>query len=329
MSIAVVGGDTSPDNDTADASIDVLCPDLGITKTADDTTVDAGDAIGFTITVANAGGADVGTARGATVHDLLPAGAGISWSIESQTGVGADCTVTDGVLDCGPVDLAPGDSFAVHVVSDTPSGLTNGSLPAACKVYDNTATAEATNVAALTASASTEVLCPLAIQIVKDGPATASRGDIVTYTFTVTNTGKADLVKVDLTDAKCDAGTITEVDAGDGDSTLAIGETWKFTCTRLIRADDPDPLPNTATVQGTDVHDRTTTATDDHVIDILEPVTVLGTEVTRDLPRTGLSPWPFLTLAALLLALGGGMVLWADAHLRSRAATARQGRRRR
>ena len=79
----------------------------------------AGDEVGFTITVSNDG---PGTALGATLNDPLPAGDGINWTIESQTG-GASCAIAGSppaeTLSCGPIDLADDASFSVHVVSDT------------------------------------------------------------------------------------------------------------------------------------------------------------------------------------------------------------------
>ena len=75
---------------TATAGVTIQCPDLGITKVADDpSTVTAGDDVGFTITVTNDG---PGTALGATLNDPLPSGDGVNWTIESQTG-GASCAI--------------------------------------------------------------------------------------------------------------------------------------------------------------------------------------------------------------------------------------------
>ena len=59
------------------------CPNLSITKTADAVTVDAGNTIGFTITLSNSSAAGTGTATGATINDPLPGGSGVSWSIQS------------------------------------------------------------------------------------------------------------------------------------------------------------------------------------------------------------------------------------------------------
>ena len=105
----------------------VRCPGLNITKDADDPeTVAAGDTVGFTIEVTNDEGDGIGTATAVTLADPLPAGDGVSWSVESQSG-GAGCSVNGSApaqtLVCGPIDLAPGAGFSVHVVSDTePTG---------------------------------------------------------------------------------------------------------------------------------------------------------------------------------------------------------------
>lgn len=266
---------------TASDTIAIECPDISITKVADADIVDAGDDIGFTIEVTNAG---PGQAKDVTISDPLPAGDGVVWTVDPAV---EGCTILLGMLLCQVGDLAPDSSFSVHVTGTTPGTIGDPDLPAACKVYDNTATASASNDADETASDSTEVICPLDITIVKDGPALAHRGDEITYTFTVTNSGEADLVEVVLTDAICDAGTLDLVDDADGDTTLAIGEEWTYECTRVITATDPDPLPNTATVVGTDVRDRTTEDTDDHLVDLIAPAIQVVKTVDNATPGVG------------------------------------------
>src|SRR5439155_19106494 len=64
----------------ASASTTVKCAVNGITKVADHTQVNAGDPIGFVITVTNTG---AGTAKNVTVTDPLPTNAGLSWSIDA------------------------------------------------------------------------------------------------------------------------------------------------------------------------------------------------------------------------------------------------------
>jgi hypothetical protein len=80
-------------------------------------------------------------------------------------------------------------------------------------------------------------------------PVAASVGDTVAYQITLTNTGTADLV-VNLTDPRCDAGTITG--GGDGvNDPLGAGQSITYTCMHTITAADPDPFQNTACTTGT------------------------------------------------------------------------------
>jgi uncharacterized repeat protein (TIGR01451 family) len=149
---AQVSATNVTDSPSADAQTQVLCPDLTFVKTADHTTVTAGAQIGFTITASNPDGADVGTATGVVIDDALPAAGGVNWSIASGP---SNCTIAGAppseTLHCTAVDLAPGDSESVHVVSGTTS--------AGCKVYPNVATLGATNAPELSASANTQVTC--------------------------------------------------------------------------------------------------------------------------------------------------------------------------
>ena len=132
---ATASASNSPDQSDS-ASVTCLKPSLSVTKTADAATVDAGDPLGFMVTVANGG---PGTAKGVTLSDPLPAGTtAAGWSIASGP---AGCSIAGAVgsqtLDCSAVDLASGGSYSVHVVAATSF--------ADCTTYDNTATASAAN----------------------------------------------------------------------------------------------------------------------------------------------------------------------------------------
>ena len=74
---------TNSGTDSDDASVTVECPDLVITKLADDGTVNAGEDIGFTITVHNNG---PGAAHDVALSDPLPDASGLDWSIDGGTG---------------------------------------------------------------------------------------------------------------------------------------------------------------------------------------------------------------------------------------------------
>ncbi len=98
-----------------------------MTKVADDASVSAGDQIGFTVEIANAG---PGTAHAAFATDTLP---GAGWTIESQDG---GWKIEAGVLSFAG-DLADGASSSVHVIRD--------STPEDCGTVTNTVTVGAAN----------------------------------------------------------------------------------------------------------------------------------------------------------------------------------------
>jgi uncharacterized repeat protein (TIGR01451 family) len=180
---------------TAQATTSVQCPGLHILKTADAATVNAGDPIGFTITVFNDG---AGTATNVTVHDTLPSGSGVTWSINPAE---PGCSIAPGspqVLTCSFGDMAPEVSHSVHVTSATTF--------ASCALYPNTATASADNTGSVQASASTTVNCPnLTITKTADAP-TVSAGDPIGFTITVNNSG-AGTAKNVVVDDPLPAGT--------------------------------------------------------------------------------------------------------------------------
>jgi len=103
------------------------------------------------------------------------------------------------------------------------------------------------------------------VMIEKIGPEYAHVGDVVTYEYTVTNTGDVDLFYVDIVDSLPDIGLFVD------DETLLAGETETFYATHEILITDIDPLPNTATVTGVDVYGRTATDDDSWKVDILHP----------------------------------------------------------
>ena len=73
--ICMASSDGSGSDEDSD-EVTVLCPDIEMTKTADDASVSAGEEIGFTITVSDAG---PGVAKDVTIYDALPTGTGVVW----------------------------------------------------------------------------------------------------------------------------------------------------------------------------------------------------------------------------------------------------------
>ena len=108
------------------------------------------------------------------------------------------------------------------------------------------------------------------LAITKSGPNYAHVGDIITYTYTVTNVGPASATGVKVTDDK--AGTATYV-SGDtnGNGKLDVGEAWIFTATYTVLETDPDPLTNTATVTSTTEDPNMANNQASWTVDILHP----------------------------------------------------------
>jgi uncharacterized repeat protein (TIGR01451 family) len=212
--------------------------------------------------------------------DSVDAGAEIEYTITVEnTGTEAlvDVSVDDTLLGDITADFDPDLSLGLAVGATATATVTH-TAPGAGSVT-NTVTATGTGAVSDTddsdtASCRTEVTPPgPAIQIIKGGsPELVHRGDTITYQFEVTNTGDVELFDVDLTDARCDAGTI---DPGvDVDGSLGVDEVWHFTCTHLVTQDDPDPILNTATVRGDTVEGEggvEVTDQDTFEVDIIHP----------------------------------------------------------
>ncbi len=243
-----------PEEETPEIDVEKSCPD----------SVDAGDEIEYTITVENTG-------------------------TEALVDVSVDDTLLGDITDEFDPDLSLGlavGATATATVTYTPAPGVNPVI--------NTVTATGTGAVSDTDdsdtdSCETEVNPPgPAIQIVKDGPALVHRGDTITYQFEVTNTGDVELFDVELTDPRCDAGTIDPGD--DVDASLAVDEVWHFTCTHLVTQDDPDPIPNTAAVRGDTEEGEggdEVTDQDDHEVDIIEPAISIVKTVSDDTVPAG------------------------------------------
>jgi uncharacterized repeat protein (TIGR01451 family) len=269
------------DGDSDGALLTLLCAGINIVKSADDDLVEAGDQVGFTLEVTNSG---PGEAKAVVVSDDLPGG--LAWTVDlagSDLPEGAACNIAAGVLTCELGDLpatGAAPQVTIHVVADTDVPTGNGGV-GDCGSYPNLASATPANGDGDTSTTvNVDVRCPLDIALTKTGPALAHVGDTVKYNFTVTNTGYVDLINVNLVDPICDAGTLVLVSKGDGDTLLEIDlgaeaglqrEVWTYRCTRVVLATDPDPLPNTATVTGTDADNRTTVDTASWIVDLIHP----------------------------------------------------------
>jgi uncharacterized repeat protein (TIGR01451 family) len=276
---ATVRAGNNPTIETGIVEIQVDCADIDLEKTADDATVDAAEQIGFTITATNDG---AGVARNVTMTDTLPTDESLSWSIEDTSG-GWSCAIAGGVLTCGGqgFDLASGASASVHIVSPTDHR--------ACGTVDNVAEVTTTNDGSDIDDASIVVNCPdLGISIDKSGPRLAHVGDTVTYRLQVSLTTPEPLFDVVVADPLCDAAPVLVAkDGGNQDDVLEHGEVWTYECTHVVTDEDPDPLPNTATVEGTADDGRTTTDEDSHLVDLIHPAISIDKTVNPESGNPG------------------------------------------
>ena len=272
-----IGGGTHLDADFSGFVNDLFeaigCPppSTKITKVADDATVDAGDQIGFTITVTNSGGK---AAHAVAVDDNLPDTAGTNWSI-SPAVTGCSITGSPGsqALHCDFGTLNAGAHKSVHVVSGTGK---------ACGTYDNTASFTSTEGLTGEASATVNVRCAcIGITKVADADS-VSAGDTIGFTITVTSKGPGAAKGVVMTDTfPTDAGTSWTVDGGTGAAKCAAPVGGVLSCdfgrmengaTYTVHLSSPttkatladSPVVNTASV--TTTNDGSDKATDSVVV---------------------------------------------------------------
>ncbi len=93
-------------------------------------------------------------------------------------------------------------------------------------------------------------------------------GDIVTYTFTVSNDGNTPLSNIQLADDRIEV--ITLIYSGNGDNILDVDETWEFTAIYTVTRYDTCPLENTAVVSGWDILLRIVTAEDTAIVHLAD-----------------------------------------------------------
>lgn len=273
----------------------IACPppsaaDISITKVADDPNVDAGDPIGFTITVSNTGDED---ALGVALTDNLPDGGDLDWSIESQTGI-AGCAISGAVgsqsIDCPTVTLAGSASYSIHIVSDT-SIATDDSVT-------NTASVTSTN-AGSDEDADTITINKSAIDIVKtaDDPEVEA-GDTIGFLVTVTNNGAATATGVVVNDPlpadpgldwtlDDDAGGLCSLAANTvtcGPTTLAPGASFSF----HISSPTTDETAETSPVLNVASVTTTNAGSDEDDADVL--VEGGGVQTATGTPRPTLPP---------------------------------------
>ncbi|MGH2357195.1 MAG: SpaA isopeptide-forming pilin-related protein [Candidatus Limnocylindria bacterium] len=202
---AVITADADVDeSDNSDsASIEVLCPDLEIDKSTSTPVVSAGDVVHYTVTVSNADGD--GEARDVVISDDLPAG--LTWTEDSES-----CSILDGTLSCGPLDIPAGDDFSVTLTGTTDADD--------CPSIENTASFDSSNGGSGSSDSDERgptvitVNCP-DLTVDKEPVETPiSAGEEGQFTIVVTNNGPGTAYDVVLTDTAPPGTVWTVVDDG-------------------------------------------------------------------------------------------------------------------
>lgn len=273
-------------------------PVLNITKTADAAQVNAGDPIGFTMTVSNTG---LGVATNARLIDLLPAGT--TWSYDNP-----DCFITaEGWLVCEFGDLAAGAVETVHITAT--------STQAMCGVVTNRAAAESNNhvkVVSATVPVTVNCLTPGLILTKTADAAQVVAGELIGFTLTVLNNGAGTAEDVTLTDQlyaglgwtsnneACQIGEDSLLTCQFGD--LAPGATASVHVSAASKADMCGLYENTASVSATNL---TGLVTDVETIEIL---CVPDLRVQKTAESDIVLPGDTIRFSLLVESMGTGVV---------------------
>ncbi|MBN3584775.1 DUF11 domain-containing protein, partial [Algoriphagus aestuarii] len=139
---------------------------------------------------------------------------------------------------------------------------------------DNTATADSDESDESTDDETVLLAQDASIMIEKSALPTTynAAGDVITYTFDVTNTGNVTLTEVTVSDPLTGLSAITPAPV-----TLAPAESQAFTATYTITQADMDAgqVYNTATATGTDPDDVDVTDTDDETITVVKDASIM------------------------------------------------------
>jgi uncharacterized repeat protein (TIGR01451 family) len=214
--------DNDQTNNTSSVSSSVAAvADLSVSKSGP-ASIAAGGTATYTITLANAGPSDAQTVD---LSDVLPSG--LTRLSQRQTG-GTDAftdTSTDNTPSFRAATVAAGSSDTFVVVATVAGTLADGST-----VTDTvfaTSTTPDNNPGNNTASASSTVTTGADLSVTKTGPASATEGDLITYTLSVANAGAADAQGVVLTDTLPAGVTLVSASVG-GTTGVLSGNTLTF-----------------------------------------------------------------------------------------------------
>ncbi|WP_418263423.1 DUF7507 domain-containing protein [Flavobacterium faecale] len=208
-----------------------------------------GDVVTYTFTVTNTGNVSL---NNVAVADLHP-------DLSAITLVSGD-TNTNNILDVNETWTYTA-TYTVKQADIDAGKITNqasvsGFAPDQTKVEDlsgDTSDTNGDNVIPICTTPKIAIVKSNNIVIGENGCAIIATGDVVTYTFTVTNTGNVSLNNVAVVDLHPDLSAITLV-SGDTNTNniLDVNETWTYTATYTVKQADIDAgkITNQASVSG-------------------------------------------------------------------------------
>ncbi len=166
-------------------SVTVLAPNLLMNKSADATSVTAGQQFTYTLTVSNIG--DGPTTSAVTVTDPLPNQVTL---VNTNADAAFDCTASTATnVSCELASLDPGAAASIQVLVTLNDGVTDLSFP-------NTATASGGGDPTPSSDTFTTFVggsgTDLVLTDVSDQPDPVAAGALLTYTINVLNTGTED-----------------------------------------------------------------------------------------------------------------------------------------
>ncbi len=216
-------------------------PSIHVVKSSTTATVTAaGQVVPYTFTVTNTGNV---TLTGITISDPKCAAAPV-------------LSAGDGNAD-GRIQLA---ETWVYGCSHT---VTQAEVDAGGNL-SNTVTVDSVESAPATSTLNIPVAQTPSIHVVKSSTTVSvtAAGQVVPYTFTVTNTGNVTLTGITITDPKCAAAPVLSAGDGNADGRIQLAETWVYGCSHTVTQAEVDAggnLSNTVTVDSVESAPATST----------------------------------------------------------------------
>ncbi|MCB0164945.1 MAG: DUF11 domain-containing protein [Anaerolineae bacterium] len=233
----------TPATDTVTSTVFLPAPAIAIVKSGP-TVAQVGSSIVFTFTVSNIGNTPL---NNVVVEDNLVSPVSL---VSKGNG--------DAVLDQAEIWIY---SASYNIPLTSPATITNTAFVTATYL-STTVTDSDTHVTSVTG------FDPV-LSLIKSGPATASVGQTVVFSFTVSHAPTSDRTPIhNITVIDNFAGSATRISGDDGDDLLEDGESWLYTVPYTIKPNTPNPLINIGLVSGKDTEGATIVATDTHQTDL-------------------------------------------------------------